>query len=132
MKKFSNLIFVLPFLMVAAVCFAEVDVTPVDTASFFAQVFAFIGKLASWKTAVVGLVALGTVFFRTQWGTSVAGIWTLAVVYGLSAVGMAMDALVNGGTLAGVLANAAITGAALNSLNEVLKHVSELFKPKTP
>jgi len=130
MKKFS-VWFLVPVLLVATVAFAEVDVTPVDTASFFAQVFALLGKLASWKTAVVGVVALGTVFFRTQWGTNLAGIWTLAVVYGLSALGMAIDALVNGGTLASIFANAAITGAALNSLNEVLKHVSELFKPKT-
>lgn len=121
MKKLS---LVLALALIPLFVFGE-DVTPLPDTSIWPAVMAFLGSLVSVKTAIIGFVALATVFFRTTIGSNLAGIWTLAVLYALSALGMGLEGALNGVPFLTIVQNAAFTGAALNSLNEVLKHLFE-------
>ncbi len=116
-------------LVVCSFGFAEVVASPpLPDSTIWGAILDYVRQINGVKAAVVGLVALGTTFFNTKFGQSISGIWTLAVLYVLSAVGFLVEGLFNGTPLSVIATNAVFTGALLNAANELLKN---LFKKPT-
>lgn len=105
--------------------FGEVD--PLPTSSIWEAIVLQLQGLqgASLLAIVAAIVEVGVVVFRTSIGQQLAGIYTLAVIYGLSAVSFLVHGLAVGTPILSILGNAVFIGALLNSGNEIIKH---LFK----
>lgn len=125
-------IFFLALAVIPAVALAE-DISPLPNESLLSAILAFVGGLAGGQyvgflAIAGGVVGLLVVLFRTTIGSNLSGIWTLAVLYGLSALVIVLQGLAAGTPLAELLKNAALMGAVLNSINEILRHT--ILKPK--
>lgn len=109
---------------------ADIDITPLPDSSLWAALVTFISGLKNSTAIGIGaaVVELGVVAFRTSIGSKLTGIYTLAVLYGLSAVAFLLHGLATGTPVLQILTNAVFTGALVNSANEVIKH---LFPAKT-
>lgn len=121
-------------LVVGYIAYGAADVVsvvaPLPNSDFWDAAWKYIRSINSVHVAIVGAVALATTFFHTKMGEDLAGIWTLAALYSLSAVAFLVDGLISGTSIISIVSNSVFTAAVLNSVNEIIKHVFQ--KPVPP
>lgn len=124
MLKFDGLLalIVLFALAYSLKALAEVDPQPLPDSSFWQGLLAFVSgwKGQSTLAIVAGLVQLGMVFFSTSMGDW-AGIWKWVIVSGLSMLGVALAAMLQGSSLLVALTSGAFLAAAQVWIHQLLK-----------
>lgn len=122
------------FMLFLSVSLIAEDITPLPNESIWAAVVGFIGGLTGGQYVgflgiAAGVVTVAVTFFRTTIGANLSGIWTLAVLYGLSAAAILLQGIAAGDAVGEILRNSVFMGAVLNSINEILKHAFEKKEP---
>jgi hypothetical protein len=118
----------LVFGLFTAVAFG-VDVTPLPESAIFQEILKLIQVIAGGNVSLfvlgVSAVQVAIVLFRTTFGANLSGKWTLALLYALNALLVAMLAVGNGASFGDVIGGAAFLSLVMNGLSELTKH---LFK----
>lgn len=98
------------------------DPTPMPDSSFWQGLLAFVSGWKGQTTLgiVAGLVQLAMVFFSTSMGDW-AGIYKWLIVSGLSMVGVALAAMLQGSSLLVALTSGAFLAAAQVWIHQLLK-----------